>query len=67
VPLVDRLLVALALRHLVRGLLEDYAIFERKRYLREPLLSSADGPILAMRRWLGQFYPRPEAAAGGRT
>ena len=56
-PLVDRLLVRLALRHLVGGLVEDYVIFEKKRYLREPLLSSADGPILAMRRWFEQFYP----------
>jgi len=57
VPLLDRLLVGLALRHLVGGLEEDYAVLEMKRCLREPLISSADGPLLEMRRWFEQFYP----------
>lgn len=55
VPFVDTLAVHLALRHLLSGLFEDYAIFARKRYADQPLLSDADGPIREMRRWLGQF------------
>ena len=61
VPFADTLLVTLAMRHLLAGLYEDYVIFEKKRDLREPLLSSADGPILEMRRWFEQFYPRTES------
>ncbi|MCB9898530.1 MAG: Rieske 2Fe-2S domain-containing protein [Planctomycetes bacterium] len=61
-PLVDSVLASLALRHLVRGLREDYVVFERKRYLDAPLLSPADGPILDMRRWMAQFAP-PTAEA----
>jgi hypothetical protein len=41
---------------------QDALIWERKRYVEKPLLSDADGPIIAMRRWLAQFN---EPAARG--
>lgn len=65
VPFVDSVLARMSMRHLVRGLLEDYVIFAKKRYLTEPLLTSADGPILEMRRWLRQFDPAARAATAG--
>lgn len=64
VPLLDTLLVHLTMRHFLRGLREDYAIFERKAYLREPALSAADGPILKMRRWLRGFEREGGAELG---
>lgn len=57
VPFLDTALVGLALRLFLRGLREDYVLFDKKRYLGAPLLSAADGPIGEMRRWLGQFSP----------
>jgi nitrite reductase/ring-hydroxylating ferredoxin subunit len=41
---------------------QDARIWERKRYVDKPILSEADGPIIAMRRWLAQFN---EPAARG--
>ncbi|GJM20405.1 MAG: (2Fe-2S)-binding protein [Planctomycetota bacterium] len=58
-PFVDSALVRLAMFNFLRGLREDYVIFDKKRYLNDPLLSDADGPIARMRRWLSQFDPRP--------
>lgn len=63
VPFVDTVIASLALRHLVRGLREDYVIFEKKRYLTDPVITDADGPIPQMRRWMDQFDPVRIAAS----
>jgi cholesterol 7-dehydrogenase len=34
----------------------DAPIWETKKYLPRPVISKADGPILAFRRWYSQFY-----------
>jgi phenylpropionate dioxygenase-like ring-hydroxylating dioxygenase large terminal subunit len=49
-----------------RTIEQDIPIWENKRYRERPLLSDADGPILAFRRWYRQFdaSPRLTAAAG---
>jgi len=60
VPFADSALVRLAMHNFLRGLREDYVIFRRKRYEERPLLTSADGPVLEMRRWLAQFDPPAE-------
>lgn len=36
---------------------EDIAIWENKIHHRKPMLVREDGPILAMRKWYGRFYP----------
>ncbi|MFE0062888.1 Rieske 2Fe-2S domain-containing protein [Streptomyces sp. NPDC059003] len=36
--------------------MRDIVIWTTKTYLEHPRLSSADGPIMAMRRWAAQFY-----------
>jgi cholesterol 7-dehydrogenase len=36
---------------------EDIAIWENKIHQRKPMLVREDGPILAMRKWYGRFYP----------
>jgi len=44
---------------------QDHAIWQRKIYRRNPLLTRGDGPIHQLRRWYGQFYPTsasPQAA-----
>lgn len=57
VPFLNDLLGLLGFRYFLRGLLEDYPIFERKTYLTEPLLTEADGPVAELRRWLARFEP----------
>jgi cholesterol 7-dehydrogenase len=36
----------------------DYAIWANKIYAKRPMLVPEDGPMLEMRRWYKQFYPR---------
>lgn len=57
VPWLNDLLGVLAFRYFLRGLLEDYPIFERKLYLERPCLTAADGPVAELRRWMAQFEP----------
>lgn len=40
----------------------DLPIWERKKYQSRPLISKADGPILAFRRWYSQFYSERSTA-----
>ena len=42
---------------------QDIAIWERKVFLRPPLLVKGDGPIEAFRRWARQFYASSPAHA----
>jgi cholesterol 7-desaturase len=48
---------------------EDVTIWRHKIYQSKPMLAPEDGPILQMRRWFDQFYPRgagwPASAQGG--
>ena len=40
-----------------RDVMQDFAVWEHKRYLARPALAEGDGPIGMYRRWAGQFYP----------
>jgi hypothetical protein len=44
----------------MKGYLSDYSldidILENKRYLSNPRMSDADGPIHKMRKWFEQWY-----------
>ncbi|MBW1831214.1 MAG: Rieske 2Fe-2S domain-containing protein [Myxococcales bacterium] len=42
---------------------QDHAIWQRKIYRRNPLLTRGDGPIHQLRRWYGQFYPTRASAS----
>lgn len=53
---LDLLLQRLLVDRVVADFEKDVAIWERKVHLERPLLSSADGPIMAYRRWFQQFY-----------
>lgn len=55
-PLLRRLLWAKARREGARTIGQDIPIWENKKYRERPLLSEADGPIMAYRRWARQFY-----------
>ncbi|MCA9671424.1 MAG: aromatic ring-hydroxylating dioxygenase subunit alpha [Myxococcales bacterium] len=39
---------------------QDARIWETKTFLERPVFSSADGPIIKIRRWVSQFYPEVE-------
>lgn len=43
-------------KNLTTGFMEDVQIWENKVWRDQPLLSSADGPIMRLRRWYAQFY-----------
>ncbi len=40
---------------------QDFEIWANKAYLARPMLAASDGPILAYRKWYGQFYPEVAA------
>jgi len=55
-------LVHAGVKHsIVNDFLQDMVVWERKRYLRPPLLVKGDGPIEGFRRWSRQFYAPDEA------
>ena len=57
---LDLLLERLLADRVVVDFEKDVAIWQRKVHQARPLLSSADGPIMAYRRWFQQFYaPAP--------
>jgi phenylpropionate dioxygenase-like ring-hydroxylating dioxygenase large terminal subunit len=61
--LLERALLAKAAREGARTIEQDIPIWENKRYRERPLVSDADGPILAFRRWFRQFDPEPALRA----
>lgn len=42
---------------------QDARIWETKTFLDRPVFSSADGPIIKIRRWVAQFYPTSSDAS----
>ena len=46
-----------------RAIEQDFAIWENKIYRPDPPLCDGDGPVLAYRKWAGQFYSGAEAPA----
>jgi len=46
----------------VHDFAKDFPIWENKRYVERPILSSADGPVGLYRRWSKQFYPAAGAS-----
>ena len=57
----QRLMKHILLSQQKRKVLQDVAIWERKRYRPTPRLCRADGPIGLYRRYCRQFYPELEA------
>jgi nitrite reductase/ring-hydroxylating ferredoxin subunit len=55
VPGVTALLRRAYIASVTNDVERDIRIWERKRYIERPILSDADGPIIAMRRWLARF------------
>jgi phenylpropionate dioxygenase-like ring-hydroxylating dioxygenase large terminal subunit len=53
--LLEWVLLRKAMSEGARTIEQDIPIWENKRYRERPLLSEADGPILAFRRWYRQF------------
>lgn len=56
---IDRF-TSLAAEHGEKEQWSDGNIWPHKKYVAEPMLSSADGPILKYREWYKQFHPRVE-------
>ena len=60
----QRLMNYILLSQQKRDVLQDVAIWERKRYQTPPRLCRADGPIGKYRRYCRQFYPDSAIATG---
>ncbi len=43
----------------VTDFIQDFPIWENKKYRDKPILSSADGPFMPYRKWCRQFYSLP--------
>jgi len=52
----QRLMRRLFAGRVAREVEQDRQIWERKAFLPRPVVSAADGPIVALRTWLTQFY-----------
>ncbi|MCU1283281.1 MAG: ksha1 [bacterium] len=60
IPFLPWLQAAFFRRRVAREVAQDARIWERKAFQPRPVLSEADGPIVALRTWLSRFYePRP--------
>lgn len=57
-PVVDALIARLTFNGFVHDLEQDFPLWERKRYIKPPLLAAGDGPIGKYRTWTRQFYPQ---------
>ena len=57
-PSLPRPLVAWLAGAWISQVQSDYVIWANKIYAKRPLLVPEDGPLLEMRRWYRQFYPR---------
>ncbi len=54
---IERAVMRLGIRVFAHDVLQDYDIWNHKRYVHPPQLAVGDGPIGAYRRWAKQFYP----------
>ena len=52
----DEKMLGFIISKLAKELSKDFDIWERKKYISRPPLSSADGPIRKFRQWAKQFY-----------
>lgn len=55
-PTIPRFVGKILLWSLEAQFQRDAPIWETKKFLKRPVISKADGPILAFRRWYSQFY-----------
>lgn len=55
-PAVNALIARLAFNGFVHDLEQDFPMWERKHYIKPPLLAAGDGPIGKYRTWTRQFY-----------
>ena len=62
-PVVTAQVAELFYQAYVIDFAQDFPVWEHKAYRDKPILSSADGPFMAYRKWTRQFYPA--AAAQG--
>ena len=60
---VTRGIGAAFIREIERQVEQDKPIWENKAYVRPPILSDEDGPIMRYRRWAAQFYTDPVGVA----
>lgn len=60
IPLVRHAIAAGLRWHVGRDVADEMRVLEHKRYLERPVLAAGDGPVMSVRRWCTQFYPRAE-------
>ncbi len=63
--LVERLVHERSFRIFESDVLQDFVIWQNKRFVAKPALAAGDGPILRYRRWAAQFYEGQTAQAAG--
>jgi nitrite reductase/ring-hydroxylating ferredoxin subunit len=60
-----RMLPGMAVNHIIAraafagfcaDVMQDFAVWQNKRYVHSPVLATGDGPIMRYRRWTRQFY-----------
>jgi phenylpropionate dioxygenase-like ring-hydroxylating dioxygenase large terminal subunit len=61
-PLVTEQVAELFYQAYVVDFAMDFPIWENKVYRERPILSAADGPFMAYRKWARSFYSDPESA-----
>lgn len=67
VPLLSALQGSFFRHRVAREVAQDAPIWARKAFQPRPVLSEADGPIVALRTWFSHFYQRPQADASQLT
>lgn len=61
----EKLMLPIVMYEFKKNIERDFTVWENKAYREYPLLTAADGDILAFRRYCQQFYPAADQAAAG--
>jgi hypothetical protein len=53
---VNHIIARAAFAGFCADVMQDFAVWQNKRYVHSPVLATGDGPIMRYRRWTRQFY-----------
>lgn len=65
-PKIPRFLVKYVISNWISAFQDDIAVWQHKKFLRQPALAKGDGPIPEHRRWYRQFYSESSSKVGQR-
>jgi nitrite reductase/ring-hydroxylating ferredoxin subunit len=62
---VNQIVARAAFAGFCGDVMQDFDVWQNKRYVHPPVLATGDGPVIRYRRWARQFYPAQAGVRGG--